>query len=86
MVNMRSLNEGEGVPVHVNHETDAVVVVLEGEVAFRCGEKSVVAGAGSMIFTPRGVPRAWAVVGRQLAKTLEYPFASKLDLPWVAVQ
>jgi hypothetical protein len=85
MINLMDLKSGEGVPAHVNHETDAVFVVLEGEVAFRCGEKSVVAGAGSMIFAPRGVPRTWAAVGDRQARTLECPLASHLDLPGVAV-
>jgi len=85
MLNVMDLKGGEGVPVHVNHLTDAVFVVLEGEVAFHCGDRSVVAGAGAMIFAPRGVPRTWAAVGRGHARTLECPLAAQLDLPAVAV-
>lgn len=86
MLSIRDLGQGEGVPVHVNSETDAVLVVLEGEVSFQCGDRSVVAGAGAMIFAPRGVARTWIAVGDRQARTLECPLLTELDLPRGTVQ
>lgn len=85
MLDMQYLKEGEGVPVHVNEDADEVLVILEGEVAVQCGDKRVVAQAGSTIFAPKGAPRGWVAVGSQAARTLKCDYASRLDLPQPAV-
>jgi len=84
MIDMKHLRQGECVPAHVNDEADEVFVVLEGEVAFQCGDKSVVAGTGSMIFAPKGVLRSWKTVGNGDARTLGCAYGWRLDLPLFA--
>ncbi len=86
MLEMQCLKDGEGVPIHVNDQADELLVILEGEVAVQCGDRHVVAQAGSMIFAPRGAPRGWFAVGRQAARTLKCVYPSQLDLPAPAAQ
>lgn len=86
MLDMQYLRDGEGVPVHVNEHADELLVILEGEVAVQCGDKRVVAQAGSMIFAPKGAPRGWVAIGNQAARTLKCEYPSGLDLPELAVQ
>lgn len=83
MLDTQCLQEGESVEIHVNEDADEVLVVLEGEVAFQCGDRSVVALAGSMVFAPRGVPRAWRTVGRA-ARTLKCVYRAGLEMPLAA--
>ena len=49
------------VPMHVHHGEDETFVILEGNAQFRVGDKSVEAGAGSVLFGPRGVPHCYTV-------------------------
>lgn len=86
MLYMQYLRDGEGVPVHINEEADELLVILKGEVAVECGDRRVVAQAGSMIFAPKGTPRGWVAVGSQAARTLKCTYASRLDLPQLAIQ
>ncbi|MEQ1942528.1 quercetin 2,3-dioxygenase [Mesorhizobium sp. VNQ89] len=61
-------NEGE-TPLHVHHREDETFIVLQGEVEFEVGEKSIVAGPGAVVFGPRSVPHRY-VVRRGPAKML----------------
>lgn len=50
-----------GPPLHVHHEEDELMQILEGTVRVVCGDTDVVAGPGSFAFLPRGVPHAFWV-------------------------
>jgi len=50
---------GGGPPPHIHHREDESFFVLEGEIAFTVDGKKVVAGAGSLIQGPRGMPHAF---------------------------
>ncbi len=52
---------GFGPPLHVHAREDEAMYVLEGEIRFRQGDRKLVAGPGTWIWQPRGVPHAFKV-------------------------
>ena len=52
---------GFGPPLHVHRREDEAMYVLEGEIRFRQGEQEFLAGPGSWVWQPRGVPHAFKV-------------------------
>jgi mannose-6-phosphate isomerase-like protein (cupin superfamily) len=47
-------------PLHVHPTTDEAFYVAEGQAGFRLGDEELSAGAGSLVFVPRGtVHTAW---------------------------
>jgi quercetin dioxygenase-like cupin family protein len=55
---------------HLHRDSDEVAYVLEGEVTFLIGDKTLVGGPGAYAFMPRNVPHAWKSTGAQTAKLL----------------
>jgi mannose-6-phosphate isomerase-like protein (cupin superfamily) len=53
--------EGFGPPLHLHHREDEGFYVLEGAIRFRRGDEDFVAGPGSLVWMPRGVPHAFRV-------------------------
>lgn len=53
--------EGFGPPLHVHHREDETIYVLEGRMRFRQGDEEFVAGPGTLVWGPRGVPHAFKV-------------------------
>jgi quercetin dioxygenase-like cupin family protein len=53
--------EGFGPPLHVHDREDEAFYVLEGEIRFRQGEEEFVAGPGTLVWGPRGIPHAFKV-------------------------
>ncbi len=47
--------KGFGPPLHCHRDEDEIVIVLDGEVAFRSGDAEVVAGNGAYINHPHGI-------------------------------
>ncbi|MFN8513000.1 MAG: cupin domain-containing protein [Thermomicrobiales bacterium] len=45
---------------HIHERTDELFYVLEGEVTFWVGGETSVAGAGTSVFIPRGVPHTFS--------------------------
>jgi quercetin dioxygenase-like cupin family protein len=70
---------GAGVPEHVHDNEDEVFCVVEGEVLFEIGGRSVVAQAGSMLWAPRGIPHAYTVVGTQRAKAYVFAYPAGIE-------
>ena len=52
---------GFGPPLHVHSREDEAMYVLEGEIRFRQGDSELVAGPGTWVWHPRGIPHAFAV-------------------------
>jgi mannose-6-phosphate isomerase-like protein (cupin superfamily) len=52
-----------GPPPHVHHREDECFTILEGEFEFLAGDRTVRAGAGAVVFGPRGVPHTFKNVG-----------------------
>lgn len=55
---------GGGPPPHIHHREDETFQVLEGDYEFTVDGKSFVAGKGTTIFAPRGIPHAYRYVGQ----------------------
>jgi quercetin dioxygenase-like cupin family protein len=55
---------------HLHHDSDEVAYVLEGEVTFLIGDKTMVGGPGAYAFMPRNVPHAWKSTGAETGKVL----------------
>lgn len=53
-------NEGQ-TPLHVHHNEDETFIVLEGEVEFEVGGKTIPARLGTVLFGPRDVPHRYTV-------------------------
>jgi quercetin dioxygenase-like cupin family protein len=53
--------EGYGPPLHVHSREDEAMYVLEGQIRFRRGDDEFVAGPGTWVWQPRGVPHAFRV-------------------------
>ncbi len=54
---------GAGTPPHVHRREDETFHILEGRVEFWVDGKTTVAGPGTTVFGPRGVPHAFRNVG-----------------------
>ena len=61
---------GSSPPLHVHHREDEAFWVLEGELTFRCGDRTFSAGPGSFTFLPRDVPHTFVVEGEAPAHVL----------------
>ncbi len=56
-----SFYKGFGPPLHVHSREDEALYVLEGQIRFRQGDDEFVAGPGTWVWGPRGVPHAFKV-------------------------
>lgn len=61
---------GIGIPLHLHHNEDETFHVLEGEVEFQIGVRTVRASAGTTVYLPRNTPHAFTIVGEVPAKML----------------
>lgn len=61
---------GFATPLHVHRDADEPYYVLEGKVTFYCEGEAYLAGPGSFLFLPRGVPHAFRVSEAGPAKLL----------------
>ena len=57
----RIVEAGYGPPLHVHSREDEVAYVLEGQIRFRVGDDEFVAGPGTWVWQPRGVPHSFRV-------------------------
>lgn len=60
-----------GSPIHTHHNEDEYSYVLEGRVGVQIGDDVLEAGAGDLVFKPRGVPHAFWNAGDEPARLLE---------------
>jgi len=65
---IESFPPGFASPLHVHHRDAGVFFVLEGIMRIRCGDMESVAGPGSTVFLPAGVPHAFRVEGDAAAR------------------
>jgi len=49
------------VPLHVHDNEDEAFLIMDGEVEFTVGGKTLPAGPGAFVFGPRGVPHSYRV-------------------------
>jgi len=53
-----------GPPPHIHHREDETFQILEGDYEFTVAGKSFVAGPGTTIFAPRGIPHTYRYLGQ----------------------
>lgn len=61
---------GGGPPPHVHRREDESFFVLEGQITFLLGDRKVVAGPGTFIQGPRGIPHGFKNEGTKPARML----------------
>jgi quercetin dioxygenase-like cupin family protein len=61
---------GEGPPLHLHHDQDEIVYVLEGELRFKLEEEIKPAPAGTFVFIPRELRHTWQNSGSAPARIL----------------
>ena len=65
-----TLPVGSSAPLHVHDSLDDTWYILDGEMVVRCGDDTVLVGAGHWVSMPRGVPHTFRVVGDRDARIL----------------
>lgn len=75
----QELPPGFATPTHVHHHEDESFYILEGEFAFRCGEQTLVAGAGAFVFLPRGIAHGFQVTSDTPARLLQFNFPAGVE-------
>jgi quercetin dioxygenase-like cupin family protein len=66
-------------PLHVHHNEDESFYVLEGEVAFTCGDRTWTARKGAFAVLPRGVQHGFTIGASAPAKMLQMSSAPGLE-------
>ncbi len=61
---------GSAAPLHVHHGEAEIFYVVEGQLELTCGGQTIAAGAGDLVYAPKNVPHAYAVVGDRPARVL----------------
>jgi quercetin dioxygenase-like cupin family protein len=61
---------GEGPPLHYHGREHETIYILEGEFRWKLGGELSVAGPGSFVFIPRGLPHTWQVIGDRPGRML----------------
>lgn len=61
---------GSAAPLHVHHGEAEAFYILEGAIELTCGNDTLTAAAGDFVYTPRGVPHKYVVIGDQPARVL----------------
>ena len=73
---------GGGWPLHLHHDQDEWIYVIEGEFEFQVGleKKQFRAGAGESVFLPRKIPHVWGCVNGEAGKIINvYQPAGKME-------
>ncbi|HWH45181.1 MAG TPA: cupin domain-containing protein [Thermoleophilaceae bacterium] len=65
------VDPGRLVPPHIHYREDELSYVLKGEIGARIGDRDYVAGQGSYVVKPRGIPHTFWNAGPEPALLLE---------------
>lgn len=57
--------QGVGSPLHVHSREDECFYVLEGDLTFWVGGRTIAGPAGSFVYGPRGIPHTFVVASEQ---------------------
>ena len=71
LLEMTGLPPGLWVPPHIHHAEEEAWYVLDGELTFRVGDRTIPAVPGSFILVPRGLVHAFGNTGARPASLLE---------------
>jgi mannose-6-phosphate isomerase-like protein (cupin superfamily) len=58
------VSPGGGPPPHIHYQEDETFIVLEGELTFKTGERTVPAPVGTVVHVPKGTRHSYATVGK----------------------
>jgi quercetin dioxygenase-like cupin family protein len=58
--------KGNVPPRHIHHREDETFYVVEGEMTFSVGEKTIKATAGTMVFAPRDIAHSFTIDSEQV--------------------
>jgi mannose-6-phosphate isomerase-like protein (cupin superfamily) len=68
-----------GPPPHIHHKEDEAWYVLEGEVTFTCGDKTLKATPGSFVLAPRDIPHSFMTWADGPARFLQVTGPSQFE-------
>ena len=71
LLEWRSERGGTWVPAHIHEAVEEAWYVLEGELTFRIGDRTISAPAGSFVLVPRGTVHSFANTGGGTARYLQ---------------
>ncbi len=57
----QTARRGNVPPRHIHHREDETFYILEGEMTFSIGDKTIKAVAGSSVFAPRDIPHSFTI-------------------------
>lgn len=57
-------------PIHIHHDADEAVYILEGDFQFTVNDQTIPASAGSYILVPKGTPHTVANIGPSIGRML----------------
>lgn len=63
---------GFGPPMHIHHDSDEVMILLEGDMEFLSINGSRAMKAGEAVYIPRGTAETYRAIGNQTAKLLVF--------------
>ncbi|MBN9888131.1 cupin domain-containing protein [Salipiger abyssi] len=61
---------GGGVPLHIHHNEDEYIYVLEGSLRFQLGDEAFDVGEGDHVYMPRGKIHGFRITGDKTARIL----------------
>jgi quercetin dioxygenase-like cupin family protein len=69
-------------PLHVHHDAEETIYVLDGEFQVTCGDQVIPAHPGAAIFVPRGNPHTIANVGADRGRILVFLAPPGFEMYW----
>jgi len=75
----QELPPGFATPQHVHHGEDEPFYIIEGEVTFFCGGRTMVAASRSFVFLPKGVVHGFTVTSATPARLLQFNFPAGIE-------
>jgi mannose-6-phosphate isomerase-like protein (cupin superfamily) len=70
----------QGPPLHVHHEQDDTIMVVEGKLRVQVGEEFVDLTAGDLVSVPKGVAHTFANLEREPARVINVMTPGGFDL------
>lgn len=70
----QELPAGFATPLHIHHGEDEAFYILEGEITFRCGARTLIAGPGAFVFLPKEIVHGFQVTSGTPARLLQLNF------------
>jgi quercetin dioxygenase-like cupin family protein len=62
----QTTRKGNIPPRHIHHREDESFYVIEGEMTFSIGDRTINAKPGTLVFAPRGIPHSFTIDSEQV--------------------